>query len=116
MQGHPTQQHGNKASSDCCELCGRSGLELTKHHLIPRKRHRQASVRKKYPHAERYGRIAMLCRACHRTVHVCLTEKELEQSYNTVAALAGHVQIAKFVNWVKRQPVDRRVTVRRPNR
>ena len=112
----PARQPESTPIQPCCELCGRAGLTLTKHHLIPRKRHRQTSVRKKFSRQERHGRIALLCRPCHSTVHAHLTEKELEQSYNTVRALADHAEIARFVDWVKRQPVDRRVVVRRPNR
>lgn len=99
-----------------CHLCGRSGLALTRHHLIPRKRHRQTSVRKKYARQERHNRIALLCRPCHSTVHAHLTEKQLEQSYNTLASLADHPEIARFVRWVKRQRTDRRIAVRRPKR
>jgi len=115
MQG-PAIQLGSPPAEPSCELCGRCGLKLTKHHLIPRKRHRQTSVRRKYSRQDRHTRIALLCRPCHSTVHAHLSEKELEQAYNTVPALAGHAEIARFVDWVKRQPVDRRVAIKRPNR
>lgn len=97
-----------------CELCQRTGLTLTRHHLIPRKRHRRRSAQQRFDREEMRTRIAMLCRPCHSTVHATLTEKELEESFNTLDALAEHPEIARFVRWVKQQPTDRRVTVKRP--
>jgi hypothetical protein len=102
-QPHPT-----------CELCRRSGLALTKHHLIPRMRHRRRSAQVRFEREEMKSRIAMLCRPCHSTVHATLSEQELEAAYNTLDALAQHPEIAKFVGWVSKQPVDRRVAVKRP--
>ncbi|MEM9416166.1 MAG: hypothetical protein AAGA29_11935 [Planctomycetota bacterium] len=98
-----------------CALCQRVGLELTRHHLIPRKRHRQPSCKKRFSAEERTGRIAMLCRPCHSTVHATLTEKQLEQHYNTVETLAAHPDIARFVEWVRKQEPGRRIAVRRPS-
>lgn len=60
------------------------------------------------------NRIAMLCRPCHSTVHATLTEQQLEQHFNTVPALASHPDIARFVRWVRKQPTDRRVAIKRP--
>ncbi|MEM6258675.1 MAG: hypothetical protein AAF711_02315 [Planctomycetota bacterium] len=97
-----------------CDLCGRAGLALTRHHLIPRKRHRRRSAIVRFEREEMHTRIAMLCRPCHSTVHATLTEQELEQSFNTLETLAQHPEIAKFVAWVSKQPVDRRVAVKRP--
>ena len=97
-----------------CELCRRRGLKLTRHHLIPRKRHRRRSARQRFDREEMRTRIAMLCRPCHATVHATLSEKELEESFNTLDALSNHPEIARFVDWVKKQPVDRRVAVKRP--
>jgi len=97
-----------------CELCQRTGLKLTKHHLIPRKRHRRRSAQVRFDREEMHTRIAMLCRPCHSTVHATLSEIELEQAFNTVKALANHPDIARFVDWVAKQPVDRRVAVKRP--
>ena len=97
-----------------CELCQRNGLELTRHHLIPRKRHRRRSAQVRFEREEMRTRIAMLCRPCHSTVHATLSEQELEEAYNTLEALARHPEIAKFAAWVSKQPVDRRVAVKRP--
>ena len=68
----------------------------------------------RFEREEMQTRIAMLCRPCHATVHATLTEKELEDAFNTLEALAAHPEIAKFVAWVGKQPVDRRIAVKRP--
>ena len=97
-----------------CGLCQRSGLELTKHHLIPRTRHRQTSCRKKFGRQALTTRIAMLCRPCHSTVHATLSEKQLERDFNTLEALAQHPEIARFVAWARKQKPGRRIAVQRP--
>jgi len=97
-----------------CELCRRTGLKLTRHHLIPRKRHRRRSCQERFDREEMTTRIAMLCKPCHSTVHATLSEQELEATYNTLNDLARHPEIAKFVKWVRKQKSDRRVTVKKP--
>lgn len=102
------------AQEPACELCQRTGLKLTRHHLIPRKRHRRRSAQVRFDREEMHTRIAMLCRPCHATVHATLSEQELEAAYNTLETLAAHPDIVKFVGWVKKQPIDRKVAVKRP--
>lgn len=46
----------------------------------------------------------MLCRPCHRNVHVAIENKELEQEYNTLAALASHPSIQRFTGWIRNKP------------
>ncbi|MFK7788643.1 MAG: hypothetical protein AB8C95_03990 [Phycisphaeraceae bacterium] len=97
-----------------CELCQRTGLKLTKHHLIPRKRHRRRSAQERFDRKELPTRIAMLCQPCHSTVHAHLSEQELEAAYNTLEALAGHPEIAKFAAWASKQSPRRRIAVKPP--
>ncbi|MEO1235959.1 MAG: hypothetical protein AAFX76_04145 [Planctomycetota bacterium] len=99
-----------------CELCGRSGLELTRHHLIPRARHKKPRTRRNHARADLNAAIAMLCRPCHATVHQVLSEQELAEAYHTVEALAGHPDVARFVAWVRKKPAGLRVPIRRPGR
>ena len=77
-----------------CALCKRAELELTRHHLIPRARHRKPRIQKEFASDELTGRIAMLCRACHKFIHSVLSEKQLASSYNTVEQLLAHPEIA----------------------
>lgn len=101
-------------AQSACELCRRTGLKLTKHHLIPRKRHRRRSAQVRFDREEMTSRIAMLCQPCHSTVHATLSESELEAAYNTIEDLAQHPDIAKFVRWVRKQSPRRRVAVKKP--
>lgn len=89
-----------------CELCGRIGVALTRHHLVPRMRIGKNQKRKnrRYDSGEALQQIAMLCYACHRHIHVVLTEKELEASYRTVESLLAHPEIARFVEWIRYKP------------
>jgi len=49
-------------------------------------------------------RIALLCKACHSFIHALLTEKELEESYNSVELLRAHPEIKKFGQWLHAKP------------
>jgi hypothetical protein len=102
--------------ADRCELCGRCGLELTRHHLIPRARHKKPRTRRTHDRQTLKSAIALLCRPCHATVHHHLSEQELAEAYPSVEALRSHPVIAKFARWAARQPVDRKITLRRPRR
>jgi 5-methylcytosine-specific restriction endonuclease McrA len=96
-----------------CELCKRPDTELTRHHLIPRARHRRGEIRRQFDKTELTGRLAMLCRACHKFVHTVLSEQRLAREYNTVEQLLLHPEIAKFVGWVAKRPSGLRVSSRR---
>lgn len=87
-----------------CELCRRVGAPLTRHHLLPQSRHNKPRFQRQFTKEDGKTRIAMLCKACHSCVHSVLSEKELEQGYNTLEALAGHTEVAKFVAWVAGKP------------
>lgn len=94
---------------DRCELCGRDRLEITRHHLIPRTRHRNRRNKKTFSREDVHGRIAWLCRACHKQVHTLIDEKTLEVEYNTLDALRSHEGLMKFVRWVRERPEDLKV-------
>lgn len=91
-----------------CELCGREVERLTRHHLIPRSRHRKILKSKKRRRAfdrEDLDRTVLLCGPCHRRIHQLFTEAELERDYPTLEDLNSHPEIRRFVEWVsdKRQ-------------
>lgn len=94
---------GARGSGEC-ELCGRYMIELTRHHLIPRSRHKKKRARKAFDRREMEGRIALLCRPCHRNVHATLENKELEREYNNLEALAAHPGIQRFTRWIRTKP------------
>lgn len=87
-----------------CALCGRAGLKLTRHHLIPKTRHSNKRNKRNFDRVEVKTRLAWICRPCHTHVHHVLTEKQLEYEYNTIAALMAHPEIQKFVSWISGKP------------
>lgn len=87
-----------------CELCGRFVRELTRHHLIPRSRHKKKRAKKAFDRREMESRIALLCRPCHKNVHATIENKELEREYNTLEALATHPGVGKFTLWIRNKP------------
>ena len=87
-----------------CELCRRFVRELTRHHLVPRSRHKKKRAKKTFDRWEMENRIALLCRPCHKNVHTAIENKELEQEYNTLEALAAHPSIRRFTCWIGNKP------------
>lgn len=74
-----------------CEICGRRGITLTRHHLIPQSvqasRHRPAD-------------LAMLCKACHVFVHKMASNKDLASEYSTVDLILEREDVQRFASWV----------------
>ena len=97
-----------------CELCARTEVEVTRHHLIPRTRHKNKRNKKIFERDEVRTRLAILCRPCHKFIHTVLTEKELEAGFNTVEQLASHPEIRKFTEWIRTKPPGLRVRSRAP--
>ena len=100
------------ARSGVCALCERKDVEVTRHHLIPRTRHKNKRNKKIFDREEVRTRLADLCRPCHKFIHSVLSEKDMEFDYNTVEQLAGHPEIRKFVEWVRTKPPGLRVRTR----
>jgi hypothetical protein len=99
-----------------CALCGRALQRLTRHHLIPKTRHKNKRNKKRFDRADVRERIVWICRPCHSHVHAVFTEKELEYEYNTLEKLAAQPAIGKFTEWIKTKPEGIRVPVRRPKK
>ena len=98
-----------------CALCQRAATHLTRHHLVPRTVHSRPRTRRKFSRDERLT-VALLCRACHKQVHSLFTEAELACDYCSIEALAAHPEIARFIEWIARQPPTADVRVRRRRR
>jgi hypothetical protein len=84
-------------------LCDRTVRKLTRHHLVPRTRHKNKRNKKMFDRREVHRTID-LCSSCHRHVHATISNKELEREYNTLEALKVHPGISRFVEWVRRKP------------
>lgn len=96
-----------------CELCGRSGLVLTRHHLIPQSRHNKSRTQRHFSRKNMKTEIAMLCRPCHSQIHRLFDNQELANDYHTIERLRAHSEMQKFINWVKKRPSGLKIRVRR---
>lgn len=86
-----------------CELCGRSPVETTVHHLTPREE------------GGSHGQTADLCRTCHKQIHALYTNKELAVRLNTVEMLRQDEKISKYIKWIRKQPAQTLLRVRKSN-
>ena len=78
---------------DQCELCGRSPITTTVHHLVPR---------------EKGGALlptALLCKACHRQIHALYTNNDLVSlGLTTIIRLRQDPRIVAYLKWIRKQP------------
>lgn len=88
-------------SDELCELCGRSQIDTTVHHLTPREE------------GGRYLGTVMLCITCHKMVHALYTNKELAIRLNTLEALREDEKVARFIKWVQKQGRRNDIRVRK---
>ncbi|ASF38745.1 MULTISPECIES: HNH endonuclease signature motif containing protein [Halobacillus] len=87
-----------------CELCFRTPVKTTEHHLIPRQ------------HGGAMGVTVWLCGACHRQIHALFTNEELANFYHTLERLREHPDMEKYLSWIKKQDPQKEVTTRKSNR
>jgi hypothetical protein len=93
---------GNRLKTGACELCGRSPIDLTFHHLIPVTLHKNQWFKARFTRAElRMG--LNICLLCHDGIHSLIPEKELGRKYNTRENLLSHERLTIHVKWVARQ-------------
>ena len=91
-----------------CELCGREGLKLTEHHLIPRAVHRKSRYQRMYDKEDMLTRKLLVCRPCHNAIHRCVPdEKVLAAVYPTKEDLLSNECLVKQVKYWSKQPVRR---------
>ncbi|MBU3543226.1 HNH endonuclease [Polynucleobacter sp. MWH-Loch1C5] len=82
-------------SDESCPLCGRKmipGPTVDEHHLIPRS---QGGKEKFLVH-----------KVCHKKIHRVFSEKELKRVYHTWESLQTHPEMAIFIAWVQKRPID----------
>ena len=91
------------AEGRACGLCSRTVRRLTRHHLIPKTRHKNKRNKKVCDRREIHYTVG-LCSPCHRHIHTILDNKELEREYNTLETLKGHPDVGKFIEWVSKKP------------
>ena len=100
---------GGGDGDGACELCGRTSLPLTFHHLVPKSTHdkyaKKACCCPGLPEGSTpskaflrsYG--ARLCRPCHSVVHRLAPNSVLAARYNTVDALRAAPAVAKWTEY-----------------
>lgn len=88
-------------SESRCQLCQRE-CQLTFHHLIPRKMHRRSYFKKHYSKIQLQMGV-MLCKACHKAIHLFYDEMTLGKHFNTLEALSQDEKIQTHVAWAKKQ-------------
>ncbi len=87
-----------------CPLCERVGeeLRLERHHLKTRRKDKTE--------------VELICAACHRTIHAHFDNRELRDESRDLDSIEGLRQDAGFARalaYIAKQPVGRRVRVRR---
>ena len=102
------------AGQAACQLCGRTQLPLTRHHLIPQSRHNKTRTHRQFDRTDMQQAIALLCRPCHSQVHAVLDNISLAADFNRVDLLAGHPEIARFCAWISNKPAGLKVSIRKP--
>jgi hypothetical protein len=78
-----------------CGLCERAVQHTSRHHLVPREE------------GGRYGDTVDLCQPCHSSVHRFLTNRALAQQYHTVAALRAADELQGYLNWIRKNKVEK---------
>ncbi len=86
-----------------CELCHRTDIELTRHHLLPREE------------GGKEEHIAYICEACHKHIHALYTNKELAIRLSSLEALRADEKIGKYLKFIKKQPSSKKVRSRKSN-
>lgn len=85
--------------TEACEICERSWIPLSYHHLIPRSVHDK--VRKRGWHEEwQLNSVAWLCRACHGFVHRMAPNEELAREWFTVERIMDREDVRVWAGWV----------------
>src|SRR5690606_17460625 len=79
----PTTDEFKPTSITACELCHRSHLPLTAHHLVPRSAAAKA-VKRGWRTEEETRNLAWICRSCHSFVHRAESNENLAKSFYTV--------------------------------
>ncbi len=84
--------------ASACEICQRSWIPLSYHHLIPRFVHDKV-VKRGWHRKEDLQNVAWLCGACHRFVHHFKNHEELARDYYTVERLLDEDEVQQWAAW-----------------
>lgn len=82
-----------------CPICERANYHPSDHHMVPR---------------SRGGKVTeTICQDCHKAIHACFTNKELEESFHTVETLLTNEFFAKMISFISKQDPGGKVTTKK---
>jgi predicted ATP-dependent serine protease len=81
-----------------CATCHRI-TALTKHHLIPKKKHKR---KKRSTIDLRFEEVVYICRKCHDGIHDFYDENTLAEELNTLEKLQTDTRLEKHFKWVSK--------------
>ncbi len=82
-----------------CPICERLNYYPSDHHMVPRSRGGKTTE--------------TICRDCHKAIHACFSNKELEEKYNTPEVLMTNEVFAKMVKFISKQDPGGKVTIKK---
>ena len=78
---------------ETCALCDRTlGARVEWHHRVPK--------------SEGGTEVVPVHPICHRTIHACVSNRDLATVYSDMAALRARDDMVRFVRWVAGKPAD----------
>ena len=86
----------NSKTFGVCVTCHRH-TALTKHHLVPKKRHKK---KKKVQEFIELNSVIYICRKCHDGIHDFYDEHTLAEHFNTLEKLCADQTLQKHFSWV----------------
>lgn len=87
----------NSKTFGVCATCHRH-TALTKHHLIPKKRHKKI----RQTPSPTLDEVIYICRTCHDGIHDFYDERTLAKEYNTLEKLCADDTLQKHFIWVSK--------------
>jgi len=91
----------SQTRASACEICERSWIPLSYHHLIPKQMHAKA-VKRGWHEEWMLNSVAWLCRACHGFVHRIASNEELARNWYSVDRLMDREDVQTWARWVGR--------------
>lgn len=99
-----THKYPRRSRFGTCLLCARK-VDLTFHHLIPKKMHRRTYFKKHFTKQELASGID-ICRLCHTGLHKTYTEMALAKSFFNIERIKADQQLQAHFLWVSKQKVS----------
>lgn len=96
------QLHYKNKKISKCEICERA-QPLQFHHLIPKKVHSKPRYRRIYGKEVLNWAGIMICKLCHKQLHMNFTHVQLAEHLNTLNKILANEDMKKFIIWAKKQ-------------